>query len=128
MKEWLAGVVAIVVFGVIIELISKDTPLWRFIRGIYGFFVLFMIVRPLPQFFNDLKRYDFLNNEIVVNGELLLTTKKMQIERALQTMGYEDCIVVCLDGEIYINSGQEIEEEDKKTIIKQFGGNINFLF
>ena len=51
MSAWLLGIAGIVVIGVIVEIILTDSPMSKFIRSIYGFFVLLVIVSPLPGFF-----------------------------------------------------------------------------
>ena len=52
MASWLLAIAGIVVIGVLVELLLTDSPLHKFVRSIYAFFILLVIVAPLPGLFN----------------------------------------------------------------------------
>ena len=51
MSAWLLSIAGVVVIGVLVELLLTDSPMSKFIRSIYAFFILLVIVSPLPGFF-----------------------------------------------------------------------------
>ena len=53
MSGWLLSILGVTVIGVLVELLLTDNPMSKFIRSIYAFFILFVIVQPLPAFFRD---------------------------------------------------------------------------
>ena len=54
MSSWLISIVGIVVVGVIVELLLSDSNMSRFVRSIWGFFLLLVIVQPIPGFVRNL--------------------------------------------------------------------------
>jgi len=51
MNAWLLSIAGIVVIGVLVELLFTDSPMHKFVRSIYAFFILLVIVMPLPGLF-----------------------------------------------------------------------------
>jgi len=58
MNAWLISIVGIVVVGVIAELLLTDSPVAKFIKGIWGFFLLFVIVQPIPGLLRNIEIND----------------------------------------------------------------------
>ena len=54
MTAWLISIVGIVVIGVIVELLLTESNMSRFVRSIWGFFLLFVIVQPIPGFLRNM--------------------------------------------------------------------------
>jgi hypothetical protein len=130
MAEWLIPVVGIVIIGAIIELISKNSPTGRFVRAVYGFFILFVIVEPIPRLLGSIN----FDGEIAVNTRLLeeinessSSAKQAQIEALLSDMGYFDCLVLVSGEDIYICGNGELTEKDEKKIKNLLGENIYIL-
>ena len=53
MSTWLLSILGITVVGVLVELLLTDNPMSKFIRSVYAFFILFVIVQPIPDFFRN---------------------------------------------------------------------------
>jgi len=110
MTAWLLSIVGVTVIGVLIELLLTDSPISKFIRTIYGFFVLLVIVYPLPGFFRTAQD-NLINGEIPVNAGLMREIQNQTnqatataVEGALSRNGFNDTIVVIFDGRIFINA------------------------
>jgi len=132
MSAWLLGVAGIVIIGALIEVLLTDSSIHKFVRSIYAFFVLFVIVQPIPAFFRD------TTNAIQAGGVIELDTRLMETinlqsatalqknaQLALETAGFEG-VIVTIDAAanetfkikaIYINAlGASIN--NKQDIIK----------
>ena len=59
MTEWLLSITGIILLSVIVEFILPEGQINRYIRGIFGFITIFVIIAPLPKLFN--KEMDFSN-------------------------------------------------------------------
>ena len=106
------------VVGVVVELLLTDSAVSKFVRSIYAFFILFVIVQPIPGFFK--KASENVGGGIVLDSELLGTINgnsaaaaQANIERALHDAGFENTIVTIQYGvgavsfrpsKIYINA------------------------
>lgn len=49
MQAWIASIVGIVVLGVLIEIILPEGESRKYIRGVYGLIVVWVLVSPLPK-------------------------------------------------------------------------------
>ena len=98
MSNWLLSIVGVTVIGVLVELLLTDSPMSKFVRSIYAFFILFVIVQPIPGLLR--------NSQVTVSGGVLLDNELLQtinansaaafqrnIENALNTAGFAGCIV-----------------------------------
>ena len=99
MNAWLIGIVGIVVLGVGIELLLSDSPMSKFVRSIYAFFVLFVIVQPLPGLIRGLTNMDF--GTVEVNHELAARINDQTAQALgtsaqghLHTAGFQNVLVV----------------------------------
>jgi len=98
MSAWLISIVGIVVIGVLIELLLTDSPMSRFIRSIYTFFILFVIVQPLPGFFRNGipvggAGVDYNWNLIGNINALNVQSAQRRVEDALARAGFDMVIV-----------------------------------
>ena len=107
MSTWLLSIVGITVVGVLVELLLTDSPMSKFVRALYGFFILFIIVQPLPAFFKNLGANP--TPTIPINSQLLADINAQTREamaatasQRLKTAGF-DAIVTYFDNKIYVN-------------------------
>ena len=115
MTPWLLSIVGITVVGVLIELLLTDSPMSKFVRSIYAFFILFVIVQPIPGFLK--------NGAAAVSGEVFLNTPLLETINAqtraalqarttevLDTAGY-NCIVTIFGDKVYINASDSTKKD-----------------
>ncbi len=126
MTAWLASIVGVVVIGVILELLIQGRRMENFIRSIYAFIVLFVIVSPLP----NLLKTDWLATDsvAVINNELVdnitQQSRQFQINQVLQSMGYRDAIVTMFDEVVYVNLGVTLKQEELSKLQKILGEGV----
>jgi len=126
MTAWLSSIVGIVIVGVVVDLLTQGRRMGNFVRSIYAFVVLFVIVSPLP----DLLKKDWGTWKIdnLVNMELVdkLTdeSKQMSVSQVLRTMGYDNAIVTVVDDTIYVNLGVSIDETAMTELQKALGEEV----
>jgi hypothetical protein len=124
MAGWLASVFGVVIIGVIIELVSKNTPTGRFVRSVYSFVILFVIIEPIPGM---LSGGGFKWEGIAVNADLLqditggTTSKQAQVQSILKDLGYKDAIVTISGSAIYVNTGRNLSASDIIEIKQAIG-------
>ena len=53
MNAWLLSIAGAIVVGVILELVLSSGSLGKFVRSIYAFFLLLIIVTPIPGFLRN---------------------------------------------------------------------------
>ena len=111
MTGWLASIVGVVVVGVIIELLTQNRRMGAFVRSIYGFIVLLVIVAPLPNFFKaewwTANADDYIDAEVV--NSLGQSSKQARVKEVLRVMGYESALVTMFDNVIYVNLGVTVD-------------------
>jgi hypothetical protein len=121
MSAWLLSILGISAVGVLVELLLTDSAMSKFVRSIYAFFILFVIVQPLPSFFAKLSKKDFGN--LALNAPLIqeidrqktdATTKR--IHEALAAAGIENCLVTAFGGKIYINAANSTKKDSAEII------------
>ncbi len=126
MASWLSGILGIVVVGVIVELLTQNRRMGKFIRSIYGFIVLLVIVSPLPK----LLQTDWwsANYKELVNSELLTnlqqSSKQAQVTQILRLKGYEQALVTVVDGVVYVNLGVAVDETTMQELQKNLGEGV----
>jgi hypothetical protein len=119
MASWLFPIIGIVVVGVLVELASGDTKMGKFVRSVYSFIILFVIVQPIPKLLNE--KIGFFENDgmVTVNAELLEEIQNgsheaqaTRVKNLLADLGYGDCLVY-VDGDgVYINSAWHLYTSD----------------
>ncbi len=126
MTTWLASIVGVVVVGVIVELLTQRGRMGSFVRAIYGFIVLFVIVSPLP----NLLKADWwtTNNDNLINTELVDTfnqsSKQQQVTQKLRAMGYENALVTVFDHVVYVNLGVTVDETTLTALRQTLGEGV----
>lgn len=126
MATWLASIVGVVVVGVVVDLMTQGRRMGNFIRAIYGFIILFVIVSPLP---NLLKmEWESLPTENLVNAELVenlqQNSKQLQVSQTLRTLGYEKALVTVVDNIVYVNLGETLDNEKLQALQKALGEEV----
>ena len=111
MTSWLASIVGVVVVGVIVELVTQNRRMGAFVRSIYGFIVLLVIIAPLPNFFKadwwTSNADDLINAEVV--DSLGQSSQQARVRQTLRAMGYENAIVTVVDRVVYVNLGVTVD-------------------
>ncbi len=126
MATWLGNILGVVVVGVIVELLTQNRRMGNFIRSIYGFVVLLVIVSPLPKFLKadwwPMQTDELINAEIL--HELQQNSKQTQVTNTLHFKGYDQAIVTVVDDVIYVNLGVTVDETDLNELQKSLGEGV----
>ncbi len=129
METWLGSILGVVVVGVVVELLTQNRRMGNFIRSIYGFIVLLVIISPLPK----LLKADWWSMQIgeLVDGNTVQSlsrySKQTQIAKILQAKGYEDALVTVVDGDVYVNLGVTLDEKTFNELQKDLGEEVIIL-
>ncbi len=126
MTAWLASIVGVVVIGVILELLIQGRRLEHFVRSIYAFIVLFVIVSPLP----NLLKSDWWTTEPVatINTELAdnitQQSRQLQVSQILKSLGYQEAIVTLVDNVVYVNLGIVVDANRLNELHQALGEGV----
>ena len=126
MTAWLASILGVVVVGVIVELLTRQSRMGNFIRSIYSFLVLLVIVSPLPQ----LLKTDWWSNhdDDLVNTALVeqlnQSSRQTQIRQKLWSLGYQDALVTVVNQTIYVNLGVSVDADTLTELQKTLGNGV----
>ena len=126
MAAWLGSILGVVVVGVVIELLTQDRRMGNFIRSIYGFIVLLVIVTPLPKLFKadwwSTHVDNLINTEMLTN--LTQNSRQTQVVQILRVKGYDQAIVTVTDNIIYVNLGVKVDEATMDDLQKTLGEDV----
>ncbi len=126
MATWLGSILGVVIVGVMVELLTQNRRMGNFIRSIYGFVVLLVIVSPLPK----LLKVDWWSTQAdeLINTEMLhdlqQNSKQAQVIQTLHLKGYDQAIVTVVDKMIYVNLGISIDETTLNELQKDLGEGV----
>lgn len=126
MGAWLASILGVVVVGVVVELLTQNRRMGNFIRSIYGFIVLLVIVSPLP----NLLKADWWSSHAdnLINTEMLeqltQSSKQTQVAQTLRVLGYDQALVTVVDGTIYVNLGVAVDSTTLNELQKKLGEGV----
>ena len=124
MASWLAPILGVVVVGVVIELITKESRLGKLVRAIYSLIVLYVIVSPLPGLFQEID-WNAGDAATVVDAGLVnqiqQTGKQAQIQQTLIQLGYPDAVINVQPDAVYVNLGQAVSDEELAKIKQSIG-------
>ncbi|MCL2569843.1 MAG: stage III sporulation protein AF [Firmicutes bacterium] len=129
MSPWLLSIVGVTIIGVLAELLLTDSPMSKFVRGIYGFFILLVIIQPLPGFFRgDIE----IGGGVDYNWELIGTINtqnaaatQTRMENTLRLAGFDNVLVTVVHDRnassfqienLFINATGVIIREDREHI------------
>lgn len=126
MTTWLASILGVVVVGVVIELLTQNRRMGPFVRSIYGFIVLFVIVSPLPNLLKadwwTANSDDLINSDLV--DSLAKNSKQAQVTQILRAMGYESAIVTVFDNVVYVNLGVTVDDATLAELQQTLGEGV----
>ena len=129
MAAWLASILGVVVVGVVVELLTQNRRMGNFIRSIYGFVVLLVIVAPLPK----LLKADWwtAHAEELINADVLhnlnQTSRQAQVAQTLRLQGYDQAMVTVSDGTIYVNLGVTVDASTLQALQNILGEDVVIL-
>lgn len=90
MKNWIISVASVVIITAIISMIVPDSKMGKYVRGIFSFFVMLVIIQPI--FTNKISLINFStanDNEIYIQENYVDFVIKKRIE------SYEsDCVII----------------------------------
>lgn len=126
MAGWLASVVGVVIIGVVVELLTHGRRMANFVRSIYGFIVLYVIVSPLP----NLLKAEWWQTEVEqmidvgVVADLQQSSKQLRVQQILQTQGYQHAMITIVDDVVYVNLGEVVDVERLAELQKILGEGV----
>ncbi len=126
MAGWLASVVGVVIIGVVVELLTHGRRMANFVRSIYGFIVLYVIVSPLP----NLLKAEWWQTEVEqmidvgVVADLQQSSKQFRVQQILQTQGYQHAMITMVDDVVYVNLGEVVDVERLAELQKVLGEGV----
>lgn len=108
-SAWVLSIAGIICVSVLIELILPNGQMNKYIKGIFSFFVLFVIISPIPKLLNiNINFSDFLDyGDIQIDEDYIyqlnmdkLASLQEDTQNAIQSQGYEN-VVVSVDADIF---------------------------
>lgn len=111
-SAWVLSIACIICLSVLVELILPSGQMNKYIKGIFSFFVLFVIISPIPKLLNlNINGDSFLDYGFVqVDEDYIaqlnmdkLTALTESTESAIAARGYENSIV-SLEADIFSTS------------------------
>lgn len=111
-STWILSIAGVVCLSVIVELMLPDGQMNRYIKGIFSFIIIFVIIMPLPSLLG--KEFDFSNifdyEEISVDDDYIyqlnldkINIAREEIENEIESHGYEN-IKIYINADIFNNS------------------------
>ena len=101
-SAWVLSIACIICLSVLVELILPSGQMNKYIKGIFSFFVLFVIISPIPKLLNlNINGDSFLDYGFVqVDEDYIaqlnmdkLTSLTKSAEDAITELGYENSVV-----------------------------------
>ena len=99
MQGWIVSVVAVIVLGVMLEIVLPDGKITKYVKGTFSLLVIFVIIAPLPKLLKSEYNFDFQTAWQNANQTFAEETKdgyfdekEDALERYLAFYGY-DCNV-----------------------------------
>ncbi|MBQ8444199.1 MAG: stage III sporulation protein AF [Clostridia bacterium] len=116
-SSWILSIAGVVCLSILIELILPDGQMNKYIKGIFSFVIVFVIISPIPRLLNV--DYDFSNvfnyeNTFSLDENYLyqlnldkLNLLQEEIQQDISNYGYQN-VEVYINGSIFDN-GMEIK-------------------
>ncbi len=79
MTAYVLSILGVVVVGVIIDIIIPTGTINKFIKSIYGIFVVLIIITPIINLFKNYQDYELSYTEYEINETLINYINKMKI-------------------------------------------------
>lgn len=113
-SNWILSIAGIICVSVIVELILPDGQMNRYIKGIFSFIIILVVIMPIPKLLN--RDFDFSNifdnSGYEINSDYLyqvnldkMNSVKNEIENQIEKRGYLN-VVVSINCDIFDNSMQ----------------------
>ena len=114
LSNWILSIAGIICVSVIVELILPDGQMNRYIKGIFSFIIILVVIMPIPKLLN--RDFDFSNifdnSGYEINSDYLyqvnldkMNSVKNDIENQIEKRGYLN-VVVSINCDIFDNSMQ----------------------
>ncbi len=100
MRAWVLSICGVVFLGLMVDVLSPEGKINKFIKGVFAIILLYVIVNPIVDI---LGRKFSINTNVTwqTNDELIstineqkLTELKLQIDGVLQQNGYDLCVEI----------------------------------
>lgn len=114
LSNWILSIAGIICVSVIVELILPDGQMNRYIKGIFSFIIILVVIMPIPKLLN--RDFDFSNifdnSGYEINSDYLyqvnldkMNSVKNEIEKQIEKRGYLN-VVVSINCDIFDNNMQ----------------------
>lgn len=114
LSNWILSITGIICVSVIVELILPDGQMNRYIKGIFSFIIILVVIMPIPKLLN--RDFDFSNifdnSGYEIDSDYLyqvnldkMNSVKNEIEKQIEKRGYLN-VVVSINCDIFDNSMQ----------------------
>ena len=113
MSAWLLSIVGVAVIGVVVELVLTDSPMAKFIRSIYSFFILFVIIAPLPALLKS--TVTVIEQPSVINTDFVNNLTARRVTQMLSAAGY-NCTVSVHGDKIAVNAKNSTKKNTAEII------------
>lgn len=114
LSNWILSIAGIICVSVIVELILPDGQMNRYIKGIFSFIIILVVIMPIPKLLNRDFNFSniFDNSGYEINSDYLyqvnldkMNSVKNEIEKQIEKRGYFN-VVVSINCDIFDNSMQ----------------------
>ena len=114
LSNWILSIAGIICVSVIVELILPDGQMNRYIKGIFSFIIILVVIMPIPKLLNrDLDFSNIFDNSgYEIDSDYLyqvnldkMNSVKNEIEKQIEKRGYLN-VVVSINCDIFDNSMQ----------------------
>lgn len=112
-SSWILSIAGIITLSILIELILPDGQINRYIKGVFSFVVVFVIISPVPKLLNKDFDYSQIFNygeEIQVDENYIyqlnldkINSLKEDIEEKISSQGYKN-VVIYINADIFENN------------------------
>ncbi len=127
-SNWIMSIAGVILLSAIVELILPNGQINRYIKGVFSFIIVLVIIMPIPKLLNiklDLSNV-FNSEEIVlqedylyqINLDKIMKTKE-GLEKAIEKEGYGE-VTVSINADIFAHQVeiQSIYVDISKIVIK----------
>ena len=111
MTKWILSLVGMAFLGVVVETILPNGKLNKFIKSMFSLFLLFVIISPLPKFFNKDISLN-INCDYEVDEILLSSINQRKLDN------YEDAILEKLKNNGIENANIQFDADTTKSCLK----------
>lgn len=114
LSNWILSIAGIICVSVIVELILPDGQMNRYIKGIFSFIIILVVIMPIPKLLNrdfdfskifDSSGYEIDSDYLYQVNLDKMNSVKNEIEKQIEKRGYLN-VVVSINCDIFDNSMQ----------------------